>query len=136
MDLLPTISEMQEGDQEDGDPEFPTHSMEEYVDSIKELSQPASYPLHGPLKGHRLWVTRPTSHPTGGHPIVTTVLPFPSSMAYAPWAPLGLSHVSLMVAHQSDCSVSFRPPREPVSWLFAQSQFVCFSLLGSSQSSV
>ncbi|KAL7404192.1 hypothetical protein ABVT39_011233 [Epinephelus coioides] len=58
VDRLPTIDEMQESSTEVGDPDFSSHTMKEYVDSIKELSQPSHYPLHGPLRGHRRWMAR------------------------------------------------------------------------------
>lgn len=129
IDLLPTISEMQEGQLEDGNPEHPTHSMEEYVDSIKELSQsaPYPYPLHGPLRGHRRWMNRRGSQPAGGYPtsapMFAPVAPYHSFMAYAPWVPIGPSDVSLTVAHKSDSTTLRQHAQNPVDWLFAQGQF-------------
>ncbi|KAK1886992.1 Isocitrate dehydrogenase kinase/phosphatase [Dissostichus eleginoides] len=50
VERLPTINEMQESNREDEDLEYSSHTMEEYVNSIKELSQPAPFPLHGPSR--------------------------------------------------------------------------------------
>ncbi|XP_078138926.1 uncharacterized protein LOC144538522 [Centroberyx gerrardi] len=126
VDILPTISEMQESDLEDGDPECPTHSMQEYLDSIRELSQPAPYPRHGPLRGHRRWMTRPSPRANGGCSIVTPVAPssyIHSSSTYAPWTPIGLSDVSLTVIHQSDCETSQHFNHNLLDRLVAQSLF-------------
>lgn len=115
VDRLPTISEMQESDTEDGDLCWSSHTMEEYVDSIKELSQPAPYPRHGPLRGHRRWMLR-----TG--PGVTSVAsPFPnSSRSYASWIPVELSDVSVTLIDQSNCDTSLNfMDQLPAQSLFA-----------------
>nr|XP_046189296.1 uncharacterized protein si:ch73-6k14.2 [Oncorhynchus gorbuscha] len=121
MELLPTISELQEGVLEDGEDEYLT--MEEYVDSIKKLSQTAPYPLHGPLREHRQWMTCLATHPVGRCPTVAPLAPYNKSMAYAPRIPSGLSDVSLMVAHPLDCVTRVCSGRDPLNWLFAQAQF-------------
>lgn len=92
VDRLPTISEMQESDIEDGDIECSGYTMEEYVDSIKELSQPAQrcYPLHGPLKGHRRWMTSDTP---------SILLHCPGT--YTQRSPIEVSEVSLTVTDRS-----------------------------------
>lgn len=54
---LPTIDEIQEGVSED---RYLDHTWEEYLDSIRELSQPSCYPLHGPLRGHRRLTRSPS----------------------------------------------------------------------------
>lgn len=114
VDLLPTISETQEGDWESG---CPAHSMEEYLDSIKELSQTAIYPLHGPLRGHRRWTGRHVVPRCPG----STPLPVPHPcMAFAPWAALSPSQ---MAARRPDYAASTRPPRDPLDWLFGQALF-------------
>ncbi|KAM4750317.1 uncharacterized protein FYW61_001731 [Anableps anableps] len=81
VDRLPTISELQESDADHGD-----HTMEEYLDSIKELSQPACYPLHGPLRGHRPWRLR-------AGPAVPPLAA--SVFLNAPWLPVDPSDVSV-----------------------------------------
>lgn len=99
---LPTISEMQESDTEDGDWDCSSHTMEEYVDSIKELSQPAPYPLHGPLRGHRYWMVR--RHPGVTHVAPSVLLNFPR--VYAPWIPIDQSDVSFTLTDLSNCDIS------------------------------
>ncbi|XP_052346219.1 uncharacterized protein si:ch73-6k14.2 [Oncorhynchus keta] len=107
MELLPTISELQEGVLEDGEDEYPT--MEEYVDSIKKLSQTA--------------ITHSATHPAGRCPTVAPLAPYNKAMAYAPRIPSGLSDVSLMVAHPLDRVTRVCSGRDPLNWLFAQAQF-------------
>ncbi|XP_060904440.1 uncharacterized protein si:ch73-6k14.2 [Labrus mixtus] len=119
VDRLPTINEMQESDTEDADLDCSLHTMEEYVDSIKELSQPAPYPLHGPLRGHRRWMVRtcprvpPVAQPVYLHPKVT----------HAPWTPVELSDVSLILIDQSTCDTSLRPNQNLLDKIVAQSVF-------------
>ncbi|XP_034749716.1 uncharacterized protein si:ch73-6k14.2 [Etheostoma cragini] len=110
VDRLPTISEMQESNAEDEDQDCSTHTMEKYVDFIRELSQPAPYPLHGPLRGHRRW----TVHTCPG---VT-----PSS-TYAPWVPVELSDISLTLTDQRNCDSSLRFNHNLLDLLVAQSLF-------------
>ncbi|KAM3623954.1 uncharacterized protein V6R79_017353 [Siganus canaliculatus] len=104
VDRLPTINEMQESDIEDGDLDCCSPTMEEYLDSIKELSQPAPYPLHGPLRGHRRWTERSRTRV----PPVAPSLFLNASRAYAPWIPVELSDVSVTVTDTSDCDSSLR----------------------------
>nr|CAG5986569.1 unnamed protein product [Menidia menidia]CAG5986575.1 unnamed protein product [Menidia menidia] len=63
VDVLPTIEELWE---EEGDLLDLVHSMQEYLDSMRELSQPACYPLHGPLRGSRRRRYRPGATPPAG----------------------------------------------------------------------
>ncbi|XP_045079236.1 uncharacterized protein si:ch73-6k14.2 [Coregonus clupeaformis] len=121
VELLPTISEMQEGDLEDGEDDYPT--MEEYVDSIKELSQPTPYPLHSLPRWHRRWMTSSATQPVGRCPTVAQLAPYNKSMAYSPRIPSGLSDVSLMVTHPLDGVTRVCSGRDPLDWLFAQAQF-------------
>lgn len=107
VDRLPTINEMQESDTEEVDLDCSSHTLEEYVDSIKELTQPALYPLHGPLRGHRRWMERSC-------PKVTTVAPslFLNSMRYGtPWLPVDLSDVLITFSEQpnGDSPLSSNP---------------------------
>eukprot|EP00064_Thunnus_orientalis_P010651 superscaffoldBa00001465_g10677 len=104
VDRLPTISEMQESDTEDGDLDCSSHTMKEYVDSIKELSQPAPYPRHGPLRGHRRWMVRRCP---GVTPVASTIF-LNSSSTYAPWIPVDLSDVSFTLLDQSNSETSLR----------------------------
>ncbi|XDV15585.1 hypothetical protein PO909_015636 [Leuciscus waleckii] len=55
VDLLPTIAELQESELQ--------QSLDEYMDSIRELSQP-TYPLSGPLQGSRLPPLRMAKYPS------------------------------------------------------------------------
>lgn len=51
LDRLPAINDTEKSNTEDADLHCSPYTMEEYVDSIKELWEPA-HPLHGPLRGH------------------------------------------------------------------------------------
>lgn len=104
VDRLPTISEMQESDTDDGDLDCSSHTLQEYVDSIKELSRPALYPLHGPLRGHRRWMER-------SGPKVTTV------------APVDLSDVSITLSDQPNCGSSLRLNQNLLDRLVGQALF-------------
>lgn len=119
VDRLPTISEMQESNTEEGDPDCSSHTMEEYVDSIKELSQPAPYPLHGPLRGHRLWMVR--SCPAA--PPVAPALFLKSLRSSPPWSPVDLSDVSLTFTDQSKCETSTHFKQNLLDVLVGQSLF-------------
>lgn len=127
VELLPTISEMHEGDWEDGDPDLPTHSMQEYLDSIKELCQPLSYPLHGPLRGNRRWAARHALPLAAAASLVLPSSKYNPTMAYAPWTPVPAARVlptaATTVSRRLDYAVAARPTRDPLDWLFAQSQF-------------
>ncbi|XP_074521513.1 uncharacterized protein LOC141787136 [Halichoeres trimaculatus] len=116
---LPTINELQESVTEDADPDCSFHTMEEYVDSIKELSQPAPYPLHGPLRGHRRWMVR--SGPRGP-PVAQPVYIHPK-MTCAPWITVDPSDVSLTVRDRSICDSSLRPNQNHLDKIVAQSVF-------------
>uniref|UniRef100_A0A3B4TMI9 Uncharacterized protein n=1 Tax=Seriola dumerili TaxID=41447 RepID=A0A3B4TMI9_SERDU len=136
VDRLPTISEMQEIDTEDGSLHCPPHTLEEYVDSIKELSQPAPYPLHGPLRGHRRWMVRTCP---GVTPVAQPIF-FNSLMTHTPWIPIDLSDVSLTLTDQSNCDISLRLNCNLLDKLAAQSLytpcFVIHSLLLASMDDV
>ncbi|XP_054865825.1 uncharacterized protein si:ch73-6k14.2 isoform X2 [Amphiprion ocellaris] len=110
VDRLPTISELQESDVEDGEPDCSSHTMEEYVDSIKELSQPALYPLHGPLRGHRRWTLRSC----------TTVTP---GFLNSPRTSVDLSDVSLTLTEHANCDTPSRFRQNLLDMLVAQSPF-------------
>ncbi|KAA8594430.1 hypothetical protein FQN60_011565, partial [Etheostoma spectabile] len=112
VDRLPTINEMQESNAEDEDQDYSTHTMEKYVDFIRELSQPAPYPLHGPLRGHRRWMVHTS-------PGVTPVAP----STYAPWVPVELSDISLTLTDQRNCDSSLRFNHNLLDLLVAQSLF-------------
>lgn len=98
VERLPTISEMHECCSGDGDGDCPSHNLEAYKESIKELSQPALYPLHGPLRGHRRWAER-----SGARAEVRTPSLFlNSSRTYASWTPVELSDVSVTLCNQAN----------------------------------
>lgn len=104
VDRLPTISEMHECGSEDGDVDCPSHTLEAYIESIKELSQPALYPLHGPLRGHRRWAERLGTRAA----VRTSSLFLNSSRTYAPWTPVELSDVSVTLSSQANCDLAPR----------------------------
>ena len=119
VDRLPTINELQESDAEDGDLDCCSHTMEEYVDSIKELSQPAPYPLHGPLRGHRRWMERTCRRAT---PVAPSMF-LKSSRTYAPWIPVDLSDVSITLTDESNCDSSLRSNHNLLDRLIGQLLF-------------
>ncbi|GLD69431.1 uncharacterized protein AKAME5_002074700 [Lates japonicus] len=119
VDRLPTINEMQESDTGDGNLDCSLHTLEEYMDSIKELSQPAQYPLHGPLRGHRHWMVRTCP---GGTLVAPTIF-FNSLMTYGTCIPIELSDVSLTVTDQSNHDTSLRSNCNLLDRLLAQSLF-------------
>lgn len=119
VDRLPTISEMQESDIEDGDLDCSSHTMESYLDSIKELSQPAPYPLHGPLRGHRRWMERTYRRDRPAAPYVFSN----SSMIYTPWIPIDPSDVSITLTDQSNLDYSLRFNQNLLDRLIGQSLF-------------
>ncbi|KAF0022073.1 hypothetical protein F2P81_025674 [Scophthalmus maximus] len=110
---------MQEGDMEDRNLQGFSHTLGEYLDSIKELSQPAPYPRHGPLRGHRRWTVRSCSGATPMAPSVS----FTSFMTYAPWIPVDISDVSLSFTDQSHDDVSPRLNCNLLDRLAAESLF-------------
>lgn len=119
VDRLPTISELQESDTEEVDLDCSSHTLEEYVDSIKELTQPALYPLHGPLRGHRRWTER-------SRPKVTTVAPslFLNSTRHGtPWLPLDLSDVLITFSEQPNGDSPLRSNPNLLDRLVGQALF-------------
>lgn len=111
VDLLPTITELQESESQ----MYLTQSLEEYMDSIRELSQPA-YPLSGPLHGTRLPTPRMAKFPTmvsANHRISSTC---------KHWAPIGPDNVSLSLVLRSDTRAAVSPNQDPLDWLFTRAQ--------------
>ncbi|XP_047222317.1 uncharacterized protein si:ch73-6k14.2 isoform X1 [Girardinichthys multiradiatus] len=119
VDRLPTISELQESNTNNGDPDCSSHTMEEYLDSIKELSQPACYPLHGPLRGHRCWRVRMGSGVTR----VPASLFLSTSRSAPHWLPIDPSDVSFTLTGQSSCDPSVRGKQNLLDMLMSQSLF-------------
>lgn len=119
VDRLPTISEMQESDIEDADLDCSSHTMEAYLDSIKELSQPAPYPLHGPLRGHRRWMERTCRRHRAAAPSIFSN----SSRIFTPWIPIDPSDVSITLADQSNSDSSLCFNQNLLDRLIAQSLF-------------
>ncbi|XP_037399675.1 uncharacterized protein si:ch73-6k14.2 [Pygocentrus nattereri] len=107
VDLLPTITELQEN-------EYHTQSLDDYMDSIRELSQPA-YPLSGPLQGSRLPVPRMARFPT--MPSVSH-----RTSVYKPLVPIGPDNVSLTLVVRLDLRAVVCPNQDPLDWLFTQAQ--------------
>lgn len=119
VDRLPTIDELQESDTEDGEVYCSSQTLEEYVDSIKELSQPGLYPLHGPLRGHRRWMRRSC-------PKVKAIAPslfLNSSRTCAPWIPVDLADVSITLSDQSNCDSLLRFNQNLLDRLVGQAVF-------------
>ncbi|XP_039528157.1 protein DEPP-like [Pimephales promelas] len=88
---LPTITESHED---------LSQTLDEYVNSIKELAQPAC----GPLRISRTQRRKPVGKHTG------------SSRALRPCRiSLGLDEVTLRFSSQKDCGT-----KDPLDWLFAQ----------------
>ncbi|KAJ8361392.1 hypothetical protein SKAU_G00179170 [Synaphobranchus kaupii] len=107
VDLLPTISEMHEEVSQVAAPTHAHQSLDDYVDSIKELAQPASVPGCGPLRVQR--TQRPrlfTKHATAASTSRRAV------RVRRPRAAVGPDGVTLKL----DCRT------DPVDWLFAQTQ--------------
>lgn len=119
VDRLPTINELQESNTEEEDLDGSSHTLEEYVDSIKELTQPALYPLHGPLRGHRRWMERSC-------PKATTVAPslFLNSMRHGtPWLPVDLSDVLITFSEQPNGDSPLRSNPNLLDRLVGQALF-------------
>lgn len=96
-----------------------SHTLEAYIDSIKELSQPALYPLHGPLRGHRRWTERQGPKVT----VITSSLFLNSSRTYAPWTPVDLSDVSFTLINQANCDLGPRLNENLLDRLLGQTVF-------------
>lgn len=95
---LPTITESHED---------LSQSLDEYVNSIKELAQPAC----GPLRISRTHRRKPVGKHAG-----STSTPRSASRALQPRrASLGLDEVTLRFSSQVDCGT-----KDPLDWLFAQ----------------
>lgn len=95
---LPTITESHED---------LSQSLDEYVNSIKELAQPAC----GPLRISRTHRRKPVGKHAG-----STSTPRSASRALQPRrASLGLDEVTLRFSSQVDCGA-----KDPLDWLFAQ----------------
>ncbi|KAG9262434.1 hypothetical protein AMEX_G24206 [Astyanax mexicanus] len=111
VDLLPTITELQESESQ----MYLTQSLDEYMDSIRELSQPA-YPLSGPLQGTRLPTPRMARFPTMASAHHRTSSPCKH------WAPIGPDSVSLTLVLRSDTRAAASPNQDPLDWLFTRAQ--------------
>ncbi|KAM9477172.1 protein DEPP [Clarias gariepinus] len=97
---LPTITETHEDASQTG---CSSQSMEEYVDSIKKLAQPA----FGPVRVARTLRPRLFSKPLDKH--------------LASSSPLHCSYRTPR-SRVSELTQSFSSHRDPVDWLFAQTQ--------------
>lgn len=111
LDRLPAINKTEENNTENGELHCSPYTMEEYVDSIKELSQPAQ-PLHGLLRGHCHWMEQ--THWRG-----TTVAPsifLNFSRTHALWIPGDMSDVSITFTGQANWLITVFSP-EPAGQL-------------------
>ncbi|KAJ8416004.1 hypothetical protein AAFF_G00380260 [Aldrovandia affinis] len=116
VNLLPTISETHEGISQVCCPGHPSQSLEDYVDSIKELAQPASLAPTGLLHLRRSSRSRLASFPLAKRSSPAT-LP-----CNKPSLPVTLDNITLTFSTKTDCSSSFSTTRDPLDWLFAQTQ--------------
>ncbi|XP_035992551.1 uncharacterized protein si:ch73-6k14.2 [Fundulus heteroclitus] len=114
VDRLPTISELQESDADHADAS--SHTMDQYLDSIKELSQPACYPLHGPLRGHRCWRLR-------AGPAVTPVAASLFLNASRSQPAVDPSDVSFTLTGRSGCDAALRAQQNLLDVLMSPSLF-------------
>lgn len=125
VDRLPTIDEMPEAprDSDGRADDFLTHTMDQYMDSIKVLSQPAPFPRHGPLGGHRRWRTR-LSNGGGrrGHALfpLATYHPVTYDPAVAPTVALGDVFLVVGGGGGSACETWLGVNNDPLACLFAQ----------------
>ncbi|KAJ8418182.1 hypothetical protein AAFF_G00138910 [Aldrovandia affinis] len=104
---LPTISEMHEDVSYVGGPAHASQSLDDYVDSIKELAQPATLPGCGPLRVPR--TQRPRLFTKHSTPAST---PRRAVRVRRPRAAVCLDDVTLKFGNATD----------PLDWLFAQTQ--------------
>ncbi|KAG7492793.1 hypothetical protein MATL_G00018440 [Megalops atlanticus] len=125
VDLLPTISETQEDSSQVRCLGHPSQSLEDYFDSIKELAQPALLPACGPLRVQRPQRSRLSSVPLGKCSSPAT-LPCGAAGTCKPCVPVSLDNVTLRFAAGRDCA-----SRDPLDWLFAQTQYGDSSLTGN-----
>ncbi|KAL7889992.1 hypothetical protein AOLI_G00022500 [Acnodon oligacanthus] len=109
---LPTITETHEDSSQVGCQSSPSQSLEDYVNSIKELAQPAC----GPVRVARTLRPRMFAKPLGKHSATSS----PRCSSRTPrthTASLVLDEFTQHFSIQKDlCS------RDPVDWLFAQTQ--------------
>ncbi|KPP56904.1 protein DEPP-like [Scleropages formosus] len=112
VDLLPTINEIQEAC-----PVLSPQSMEDYVDSIRELAQPTS--VHGNL-------VRQTQRPRlSARSMRRGTFSSPSHVAVRPHklgTPILLDDIGLHLLTRRGCRSLAQVSGDPVDWLFAQTQ--------------
>ena len=133
MSLLPTITEVQEGVPHI----YHIHSLDDYMDTMRGLSQPSCYAYHGSINPQHCR-TQSAKMPTrrqAKYPDMmsssssSSPLPPPATSASAnPGQTLALvaasaESISLnMVPSRSDSRASWWPHQDPLSWLFTRSQ--------------
>ena len=126
VDRLQTIDEMPDAprDSEDsGAEDYRPHTTEDYLDSIRALSQPASYPRHGPLGRRRRWKARSS---TGAIRRCHAVSPLATTrqkkiVTYDPGAPVVQGEVSLAAGGAgATCETWPGLNKDPLACLFAQ----------------
>ncbi|KAK6482105.1 protein DEPP [Huso huso] len=128
VDQLPTISEMYEEKSQGGclTPSYSSQSLDEYIMSICQLAQPTSssgYPLcSNPFKMQSPPKTKTNSKPLTQHSSSAT-LPRSSTRGNNTLMPACLDDVTFTIGNHMECkSQVFLSTRDPLDWLFAQSQ--------------
>ncbi|XP_061079105.1 protein DEPP-like [Conger conger] len=127
VDLLPTINEMHEDLSQTRHPGHSAQSLEEYVASIKELSQPAAFSSCAPLRVSRSPRPRLASFP---HPRLSAPPAQPHVIpgACKPCLPAALDSITLTFAADAKRGAA---SRDPLDWLFAQTECGDLSLAGN-----
>ncbi|XP_069044962.1 protein DEPP-like [Lepisosteus oculatus] len=118
VDLLPTISERHEDISPEScrTPASAARPLEEYLSSIKELAQPTSLSACPPRPG-----TGPLRGPPGQRS-ATARPPRRPAWASRPLSSVCLEEVTLKFGSQDSCQVP-STARDPLDWLYAQSQY-------------
>ncbi|CAL8389507.1 unnamed protein product [Arctogadus glacialis] len=123
VDRLPTIDEMPEAPRDSDDSgaeDSRPHTAEDYVDSIRALSQPASSPRHGPPGRRRRWKARLS---TGANRRCHAVSPLATTrpVTHDPGTPVVPGEVSLAAGGAgATCETWPGLSKDPLACLFAQ----------------
>ncbi|KAJ8365775.1 hypothetical protein SKAU_G00146060 [Synaphobranchus kaupii] len=138
VNLLPTISETHEDTSRVLRPGHHSQSLEDYVASIKELAQPAAFSACAPLLAHSSPGPRLTSFPLAAKHPGSAAPPCATARACKPCLPVTLDNITLTFAADTkrDCSGSLSNARDPLDWLFAQTECGELSLTGNTSAAL